>query len=74
MSEDTRTSMRTTARIAFRSYDLLLDGEREAVLVALVELEEQPASEVAQNTLHNLREARKSQLLLRGMLDGEAVG
>jgi hypothetical protein len=65
-----RAAMRMTSRIAFRSYEQLSERDREAVLIALIEFEEPREAEIATTTLFHLREQRRRQLELKGLLFG----
>jgi hypothetical protein len=70
MPETAQQSIRTTAGIAFRSYDQLSERDREAVLVTLIEVGDAREAEAAGQTLHHLREQRRRQLELKGLLFG----
>ncbi len=71
MSEATHSAIRTAACIAFRHLDEVSDSEREQVLIALVDVLPARESELAQTTLYHLREQRKAQLELAGILDAQ---
>ena len=66
----TREAIKTTARIAFRSFDALSERDREAVLLALIDVEDDREGEAANQTLYHLREQRRRQLELKGLLFG----
>ena len=69
----TEAALRTAACVAFRHIDEINEHEREAVLVALVEVLPEPDAELAQSALFHFRKQRDFQLQLAGIL-GRAQG
>ncbi len=67
-AEETKAALKTAVRIAFRIFEDLTETDREAVLVALIELADQREAEFAVTMLFHLREQRKTQLQLRGLI------
>lgn len=68
-----KAAIRTTALIAFKHVDQLSDAEIEAVLITLVEAGEHKEAEVAASGLYHRIEARKAQLILKGVIAGEGA-
>ena len=64
----TKRAVCAAACIAFRHIDEVSEGEREQVLMALVELLPDAEAEIADRTLFHFREQRKAQLELAGIL------
>jgi vesicle coat complex subunit len=70
--ETTKAALRTAAVIALRHIDEVNVAQREQVLVALVEVLPEAEAAVANEALIALRECRRLQMQLTGLLLGVA--
>lgn len=66
--------VRIMARLAFGQLDTVTEPEREQVLLALQELLPDGEAELAEQALYHLREQRRAQLTLRGLLENSQEG
>lgn len=67
--EATKAALRTAACLAFRHIGEVSESEREAVLMALVEVLPEREGELAERMLFHLREERRLQLELGLLLE-----
>lgn len=67
----TRDALRTAACLAFRHIDEVGEGEREKVLIALIEVLPEAEAQVAEQVLFHAREERKLQMRLALILDAQ---
>ncbi len=72
MPETTKAALRTVATIALRHIDDVNLAQREQVLIALVEVLPEREAAVANEALVALRESRRLQMELTGMVLGVA--
>lgn len=72
MPETTQAALRTVACLALRHIDDVNPAQREQVLIALVELLPEREAALANDALVALREARRLQMELTGMVLGVA--
>lgn len=70
MDDAARNALKRTAEIALQSYDRLSDADREAVLIAFIEVHDQHEAESAQDVLVHRRKERAAQLTLRAIIEG----
>ena len=72
MPETTKAALRTVAEIALRHIDEVDASQREQVLIALVEVLPPREALLANDALVALRESRRLQMELTGMVLGVA--
>ena len=72
MPETTKAALRTVACIALRHIEEIDAAQREQVLIALVEVLPEREATLANDALVALRESRRLQMELTGMLLGVA--
>lgn len=69
MHDSAQAALRFAACLAFRHIDEVDESRREEVLVALVEVLPEPEARIAEQALFHLRESRRAQLELHGIVD-----
>jgi len=70
--ETTKAALRTVACIALRNIDEVNVAQREQVLIALVEVLPEAEASIANEALVALRESRRLQMQLAGLVLGVA--
>lgn len=72
--ESTNAAYRTAACIAFRHIDEVSEGEREHVLIALVDILPETEAKLAEQMLYHMREERRLQHELELIFEARRTG